>query len=251
MDSVNRYMENMDDVLVKYLLGEATQAEQNDAEQWINASQANKRYFEQFRLIWDESRQLASKSEVNTDEAWGRFMNKIQAEEATPPQKKTIPLGGFNFARLAAILVMVVGCTGLIYFLSGIGGNDMLTAQAGEKTLIANLPDGSTVTLNRNSSLSYPSKFTGRTRQVTLKGEGFFNITPDKQKPFIIDADNSSITVVGTSFNVKSTAERTEVIVETGIVEVAKKQYAIRVNPHQKATVTAEKEQPFMENKTD
>ena len=244
-------MEHMDDVLVKYLLGEATETERGEVEQWIDESEQNRKYFDQFKLIWDKSQQLASTSNVNTDEAWGRFMQRVQADEAAPPKNKTIPLGGFTIKRMAAILIMVLGISGLWYFISGAGGGNMLTAQAKDKTETVTLPDGSMVTLNRNSSISYPAKFTGDTRPVTLKGEAFFNITPDKKKPFIIDADKSSIKVVGTSFNVKSTAEKTEVIVETGIVEVAKKEHAIRVNPHQKATVSADKEEPYMENNTD
>lgn len=247
--------EIIDDVLVKYLLGEATPQEQEEVQQWIAASPDNARYFEHFRLIWDESKKLAASSTVNVDDAWSRFMNKVETEErpaiqvAEPPKGRTIELGRYGWMKAAAILVMIIG-GGWFYYITA-GPGSMITEQAGDQTLVANLPDGSTVTLNRNSSITYPAHFKGNQRNVTLRGEGFFNITPNKAKPFIIDADHNSITVVGTSFNVKTNAERTEVIVETGIVEVAKKQNAIRVMPHEKALVTADAAMPVKSSNQD
>ncbi|PQJ12045.1 iron dicitrate transport regulator FecR [Flavipsychrobacter stenotrophus] len=252
MDSVNRKPENTDDVLVKYLLGEATDTEQQEVEQWIADSAENKKHFDHFKLIWDESKHLASQSTVDENEAWDRFMAKVKTEEkaeAIQPKGRAIPLGKTNWMRAAAALVLLIGCGAIYYFAAGPGST--ITTQAGDVAMSTTLPDGSVVTLNRNSSISYPTSFSGGTRHVVLKGEAFFNVTPDKTKPFIIDADNSSIKVVGTSFNVKSNDDKTEVVVETGIVEVAKKQYAIRVLPHQKAIVLKQEQKPVMENSTD
>lgn len=252
---MNNIPEIIDDLLVKYLLEEATPQERTEVEQWIAASADNKRYFEHFELIWDESKKLAASSTVNVDDAWARFMNKVDTDEKdeytipAQPERKTISLGNYGWMKAAAILVMILG-GGWFYYITA-GPGSMITEQAGDQTLVANLPDGSTVTLNRNSSITYPAHFRGGHRNVTLKGEGFFNITPDKTKPFIIDADHNNITVVGTSFNVKTNAERTEVIVETGIVEVAKQQNAIRVMPHEKALVTADAAMPVKSSNED
>ncbi len=250
---MNRNLENTDDVLVKYLLGEATETEQANVEQWIAAGDENKRYYNHFKLIWDQSKLLAADSNVDENEAWDRFLQKVEKEErhevSTQPAAQKIPLGKTNWLRAAAALIILLGCTAVYYFTAGTGST--ITTQAGSTALATTLPDGSLVTLNRNSSITYPAKFSGSTRHVVLKGEAFFNVTPDKAHPFIIDADASSIKVVGTSFNVKSNDDKTEVVVETGIVEVAKKQFAIRVNPHQKAIVLKKEDRPVMENSTD
>jgi ferric-dicitrate binding protein FerR (iron transport regulator) len=55
------------------------------------------------------------------------------------------------------------------------------------------LPDGSFATLNKNSVLTYPAAFKGKTRKVQSKGEAFFNVTPNKQKPFIIDVNDVQV----------------------------------------------------------
>ena len=84
-----------------------------------------------------------------------------------------------------------------------------------------------------------------------MEGEAFFNITPDKSKPFIIEANGIDVTVVGTSFNVKSSEELTEVIVETGIVEVKKQAAFVTLNPHEQAIVRKSDSQPIKQESKD
>lgn len=222
-----------DELLVKYLLGEATTEEQALAAQWIEASDANKRYFENFKLIWEHSRKLAVTSTVNEEEAWLRFKQRI----AEPAKPKTIELRpNFAWARAASIL-LVIAVGGLLTYFIANRGPEMIALNSGNNVLIDTLPDGSVVTLNKQSTLSYPEDFDGDTRALALTGEAFFNVTPDKNKPFIISVNEVTVKVVGTSFNVKSTNAKTEVIVETGIVSVKKKQNEVKLNPHEKATV--------------
>ena len=85
-----------------------------------------------------------------------------------------------------------------------------------------NLPDGSVVTLSYGSSLHYLKTFKGENRVVELEGEAFFEVTPNKLKPFIIKTKGASVKVLGTSFNVRSYTDNqiVEVIVKTGKVEL-------------------------------
>lgn len=62
-----------DELLVKYLLGEAGSAERDSVDQWIKASLDNSRYFKHFQLIWETSKQVMIPPTVNADEAWLRF----------------------------------------------------------------------------------------------------------------------------------------------------------------------------------
>ncbi len=249
-----------DDVLVKYLLGEATAAEQDDVQDWINADAANGKYFDQFKIIWDQSKKLEAQSTISTEDAWGRFQERIGKEERgaaesgrgqEQPAGRRVPLYGLSWMKAAAVLVMLVGGGWLIYTFTGGAGSGQMLAQTFDKVQVYTLPDGSVVTLNKHSELSYPAHFDGNTRSVALKGEAFFNITPDKSKPFIIDAGNSSVTVVGTSFNVKTRPNFTEVIVETGIVKVDRKRQSVRLLPGHKATVTNDIDTPITETVTD
>ena len=67
------------------------------------------------------------------------------------------------------------------------------------------LPDGSTVLLNSGSTISYPDKFIGDTREISFSGEGYFNVVSDSLKPMIIKTGhNLDVMVLGTEFNLKT-----------------------------------------------
>ena len=100
---------------------------------------------------------------------------------------------------------------------------DLISTTYDEQPAIINLPDGSTVTLERGSTLYYPRTFKGNHRRVYLKGNGLFNVTPDKDNPFFVYSDHIVTRVVGTSFSIKEKEKGTvEVAVITGIVKVQK-----------------------------
>jgi len=84
------------------------------------------------------------------------------------------------------------------------------------------LPDGSTVILNENSYIEYPKHFTGASRQVILKGEGYFDIKHDSKHTFIVHTGRIKTTVLGTAFNIKAIEGKPVVVTVTrGKVSVA------------------------------
>ncbi|MFH7017293.1 FecR family protein [Flavobacterium sp. FlaQc-47] len=100
------------------------------------------------------------------------------------------------------------------------GDYDMMAFSG--KQLI-HLPDGSTILLNANSSISYrQNDFNLNTREVTLTGEAFFDIKRNKTKPFIVHTGKVSTKVLGTAFNIKAgnSTENIEVTVIRGKVQV-------------------------------
>lgn len=66
------------------------------------------------------------------------------------------------------------------------------------------LDDGSAIWLNAGSELEYPLHFVGEERRVILTGEGFFDVSRDEAKPFVVEAGGQSLTVLGTEFNISS-----------------------------------------------
>lgn len=75
------------------------------------------------------------------------------------------------------------------------------------------LPDGSIVKLNAASRIEYQENFNDTNRVVYLEGEAFFEVAKDSLRPFIVRANNISVTALGTSFNVSSYAEEEEIAV--------------------------------------
>lgn len=106
------------------------------------------------------------------------------------------------------------------------------------------LPDGSKVWLNAGSRLEYPDHFNGKSREVTLVGEAFFDVVKDTLRPFVVHTRTFQVRVVGTSFNVRAYEE--EEIAETslinGSVEVSfgqdvNKNNRVVLKPNEKLTI--------------
>jgi hypothetical protein len=86
------------------------------------------------------------------------------------------------------------------------------------------LPDGTKVWLNAESSLRYSTAFTGSERKVMLTGEAYFEVTKNKEKPFIVESSAGTVKVLGTQFNVNSYGDEnvfTTTLVE-GSVQITK-----------------------------
>lgn len=104
---------------------------------------------------------------------------------------------------------------------------------------IARLEDGSVVHLNAGSELKIPVSFKKDCRDVWLKGEAFFDVTPDKNRLFTVHTEKAKISVLGTEFDVRAYEDEKEVITTlvTGMVEVCSGAVADRLSPGEQARV--------------
>lgn len=230
--------QHIDDLLVKHLTGEATEADRREVQQWLAWDEQNRRYFDHFRLIWEESENLAANTEVDEEAAWERFQHRARQQAATPPAR-VFPMNN-PLMRAAAIAAIFIGIAVLTFYLFHNNPGhviELATIQAADSVKTNALPDGSEVVLNKQSQLSYPKEFTGDKRPIQLNGEAFFKVQPNKAKPFVVKTNNVTITVLGTSFNVRSRGDSTEVIVETGVVQVTNDENTITLTAGEKAIV--------------
>ncbi len=101
------------------------------------------------------------------------------------------------------------------------------------------LPDGTAVWLNAASELRFPVRFNGDRRTVALRGEGYFEVAPDAQKPFSVTANGDTIQVLGTSFNISAyEPARTTTTLVSGKVAVAAPKGRKALEPGQQAVST-------------
>jgi len=210
------------DLIASYLSHQTGEDEAKMLEQWIAASPTNQQYFQQFKVVWEETGKLIpAPIDVDVDSAWNRMSMQMDAAEqignSTKSLKRTIPIQSY-LLRIAAVLVPIVVIASITFWM--IRPPKMLSQTTGQHSKIDTLSDGSVAYLNKYSKLTYPEKFKGNTREVEMEGEVFFGIHADKTKPFLIHAENTLIKVVGTSFNVKASknSQEIEVVVESGIV---------------------------------
>ena len=107
----------------------------------------------------------------------------------------------------------------------------LLFTSYGERELVT-LPDSSKVWLNSGSTLIYPSSFVSKERNVCLSGEAYFDVAKDSKRPFIVDANQVRLKVLGTTFNVCSYPNNPEITatLETGKIQIdveGKKQHYV------------------------
>ncbi len=155
------------------------------------------------------------------------------------------PKRSYRATWVAAASVTLILAISIVYFLTP--GNVPHTASReipiitrttskGQKLMLG-LPDGTTVKLNANSSLSFPGDFSGSVREVVLSGEAFFEVTHDPSMPFVVKTPLGSTKVLGTSFNVKSNSYKTEVTLVTGKVDVSNDEQHVLLMPDQHASI--------------
>jgi ferric-dicitrate binding protein FerR (iron transport regulator) len=223
-------------LLVKYLLKETNEQEQEAVRNWLDADGANRRHFDELSKIWHKSRELAESSEVDVNAAWNRFRSRVQVKQTTKPAAPGIIRRIWRAA--AVILLLLATGASAWWWMNREPAVEMISFATQNQALSDTLPDGSVVALNKGSKLQYPSRFEKSQRAVELDGEGFFAVEPDASRPFLIKAGDVTIQVLGTSFNVKELNGSVEVVVETGKVKVEKDGKSLTLTAGEKVIVS-------------
>jgi len=219
------------DLIRRKLEGTTTPEDEERIEKWLLEDEKNKELLEELMERWGK-KDGDQDQDYDTEAAYQEFQTKIEVAKPTeelPPPKKTVPVIKIrrSWAVAASIaLLMVVGW--LLYPNQPPAGQELpiayLTKSAprGQKLSIQ-LPDGSAVKLNAESSITFPETFDKEEqRMITLEGEAFFEVVSDKNKPFTVQSGNLLTTVRGTSFNINAYPEKDQmaVTVATGEVQV-------------------------------
>jgi len=219
--------ENMEivDLITRNLSGEATAEEQQQLLQWKESDPSNEKLFQEYKDTWEKMDSARELSRINVDDEWKRMESAMEGEGSTgkvvsmDSDSNIFRLSGM--ARVAAIFIFLMVSAVVVYYT--IDEPQIIIAEA--EITRSELPDGSKIVLNRNSTLGYDKTFNKKYRRVTLMGEAFFDIKSDKEKPFIIDAGPVLIKVLGTSFfvNANESEDSIKVIVDEGTVVISNK----------------------------
>lgn len=153
---------------------------------------------------------LKEQIEKNTDVAWGTLHNRLKAEgllSVVPKKRTALSLPTLRWVAAVAAIVVLTCVTFVFLLLPGETVREdviVLYNQAGAPTLVTTLQDGSIVYLSDQATIEYPSHFNAEKRTVTLKGDAFFEISENKQQPFVIETPYAMVEVLGTVFNIKN-----------------------------------------------
>lgn len=188
----------MEEQLAKYFAGEASDSEKDAVNVWRSESEENARMYFEFKETW----LLVS-----------RESNELPSLELNKEEKEVKVIGWPNYLKYAAAVVLL-GMIGAIWFFNQEEGIESPAVFAGTSTI---LEDGSVVSLKKGAEIS-KMEFTEGERKIYLSGKAFFEVEHDPARPFYVITDDATIRVLGTSFQVNSDQDFTEVRVKTGLV---------------------------------
>lgn len=223
------------ELLKKYCRNVCTGDEINTVLEWFRSSAGNPEGKALLKEIWEEITDDKDDSGVDFDHILDRIHHRVNLGES----RRLIEKAGNSpvkyregehfltvFTRVAAILLIPVLCFGLYMayqyhitqkgLISATEVYNEISSSVDAITKVT-LPDGTKVWLNHRSSLRYPAIFRGNTRNVELKGEGYFEVAHNEKVPFNVKAGNINVVAHGTIFNICAYPDDDRI--ETSLIE--------------------------------
>lgn len=179
-------MEIQRELLHKYFRGETSPEEEKLIMDWTDASTGNYHQYLEERKKWN---------------ALLLHLHLGQKDNATSVKGKSFDL--WKFAGIAASIALLVALSWIQFGMKELQetGLQSVLVPAGQRVQLV-LEDGTKVWLNSNTTFSYPTSFGNKVREVELEGEGFFEVSKNARKPFVVKTKKYDIKVLGTTFNV-------------------------------------------------
>ena len=214
MKSTNTHIE-IDELIATYLSQGLESEKLSELENWLKASPENQKHFQQMREIWFSTISANEEERYNKEDAYSRFLSRTRQIPQKEKTVKKLSLHKFFYGAAAVALLC------LISFASYRTGTEQVKKQFAEMVVEAPLgsktrlylPDGTLVWLNAGSTITYSQGFGVEERKLKLSGEGYFEVTRNKQLPFEITTKELQLRVLGTKFNFRNYPEDEEVSV--------------------------------------
>jgi transmembrane sensor len=233
MEDNSKHIES-NELIVQVLSGESNQSDIQKLEEWLLLDSANVNLYNEYKAVWENLGNVKDIANIDLQTEWTRFEKYMGSTGAKTIEMQPRRSIGFYISRIAAVLVIGLFVASATFFTYKFSQTKKLVAENEVQEL--NLNDGSKVTLNAQSVIKYPKTFKGKKRVIKLEGEAYFEVAHDSTKPFVIEAGNSQVEVLGTSFSVSAykNSDRVEVVVNTGKVSLSDIN-----NPDKKIILTA------------
>ena len=194
-------------LILKKLSGEITQEQAAELDKWLSESEEHRQLYDKYKKAWEVSGEIDPEVfGIDIEKEW------IRQRRMSIKSKGVVNIRSFYPYVAAAAAVLI-----LFFALFSAIGNKTYEYYASTNRDLT-MPDGTNIVLKRGSKLIFTSKYGKKDRKVTLEGDAYFNVTHNKELPFVVEAGNFEVIVRGTQFAVSQTKK--EVLVKTGKVEV-------------------------------
>lgn len=225
---------NIDELISKFLAGEAGPDEAMELEDWKETSAENNTYYLQCEQLFYAGLPI---KKINEKEVIAALESVKEKLNINVKQTRIIPLR--RYISIAASLVLIVGAAVVLYTISRGGsnaGDNYITYTSEEKVV---LEDNSSVKLSPNSSFMVDKGFGKTNRLVKLKGSAYFEVTHTEILPLVVDAGHLFIKDIGTKFKITTsyTGDTVNIKVDEGIVQLYDSlQVSLTLNAGEEAT---------------
>lgn len=206
MDLHEQY--DFENLLIRYLQNTASEEEYRQLLAIIKNSEAKKEEIFKLKAIYESLSVSVSIKDFPVEKSWKNMLSKINTQEITVSQSKTIKKL-IRYCSYAAIFVLGAFLLTLYfrtktenYITDNYDIRLVTEKNHGRSTLYLN--DGTKVILNAGTTLQYPSQFNSKERVVLLDGEGYFEVAKDSNHPFIVKLKEYDVKVLGTIFNINA-----------------------------------------------
>lgn len=191
-----------DEILARFLMGECTEDELREVNSWLGESRENARELFRLEEIYHLGKIGDTSDEKEVEKAEKRLFKRLE-QEKTKQHKVRRMYGWMRYAAMF-IGIFILGGAGYMLFQNQDRSEPLLTVTTQDAIKEMKLPDGTTVWLNKNTTLKYPREFSAAGRKVYLEGEGYFDVKRNPERPFIVQSEAMQVKVLGTVFNFRS-----------------------------------------------
>ncbi|WPV01939.1 DUF4974 domain-containing protein [Mucilaginibacter sp. cycad4] len=212
-------------LLSRFADNSISEKEYRELKKYIADSSSDDELFEAMDNIWDKLETGISFIEIDRSRVFDQILADPRFQTDKTAVKELKPAR--HWLRIAASLLMACSSVIAAYFIYRANQDIPQIAYLekivpkGQKVKLR-LPDGSIVFLNADSKIRFPEKFAGKTRDIFLEGEAFFDVVHDPDQPFIVHARGINTQVLGTAFDIESYhRDEVSVAVLRGKVSVA------------------------------
>lgn len=216
----------LDELIHKYLSGKLNLEEQHRLNKWLNEQEVNPEVLDRMELFWNDP---TTKYTQEGDEVYQDIFKKIEmvSHEQTHEERfLRTRRRALRYISVAATVALLVAMFFLVEaFEKDVGVTETVAIKEARKTLAGqklqvHLRDGSKIKLNAESSIEFPKYFSDSTRVVSLRGEAYFEVAEDANRPFNVVVGDVVVKALGTSFSIRSEHGTTKIFLTSGKVSV-------------------------------
>lgn len=206
---MNLLNDQIEGLVEAYLTDTITSAEMATLNSWVAACDENAQLFERIREVWFSMSAANRNLVFDSRKGYQKFIKRVHRAQRNNLRSRVVPFVRYAVGIAAVVALIVVSYVSGSHDVKMRFEEIVTEAPMGATTQVV-LPDGSQVVLNAGSRIVYSQGFGVNDRNITLCGEGYFDVARNEDMPFVVESGHMKVEVLGTKFNMCDYADDQE-----------------------------------------